>query len=49
MQELLILDGKGFYVWSAYAITMISLVVALVSASMRKKKIIKEIDESLEQ
>ena len=49
MQEFFYMDGKAFYVWSAYGITLASLVAGVVFASIRKKKIIKEIDDNLEQ
>lgn len=49
MLEFFYMDGKAFYVWGAYGITLVALAVGLVLASLRKKKILREIEESLER
>ena len=49
MQEFFYMGGKAFYIWSAYGITLVALLAGVVFASMRKKKIIKEFDDNLEQ
>lgn len=43
------MGGKAFYVWSAYGITALALVINLVIASRRKKKLSREIKEDLAQ
>ncbi len=48
MQEFLYMDGKGVYVWSAYGITAIALVWSVIATIYRRKKIIREIEDSLE-
>ncbi|MBT8113147.1 MAG: heme exporter protein CcmD [Gammaproteobacteria bacterium] len=48
MQEFFYMDGKWMYVWSSYAITLIALVLSIVFANSRKKKLLKEIEDSLE-
>ena len=48
MQEFFYMDGKWIYVWSSYAITLIALVLSIVFANSRKKKLFKEIKDSLE-
>ena len=48
MQEFFYMDGKGIYVWSAYGITLLSLIISVILASRRKKKILQEIEDSLE-
>ena len=49
MQEFFYMDGKGLFVWSAYGITAIALILSVIIASRRKKKIFKEVEESLEE
>ena len=49
MQEFFYMDGKAFYVWGAYGITLAALVLGLALARLRKKKILREIEESLER
>lgn len=49
MEEFLYMGGKAFYVWSSYGITAFALVLSLVIASRRKKKLYKEIEDSLEE
>ena len=49
MQEFFYMDGKGLFVWSAYGITAIALILSVVLASRRKKRIFKEVEESLEE
>ena len=49
MQEFFYMDGKAFYVWGAYGITLAALAVGLALASLRKKKILREIEEDLER
>ncbi|MYB89383.1 MAG: heme exporter protein CcmD [Proteobacteria bacterium] len=49
MQEFFYMDGKAFYVWGSYGITLAALAVGLALARLRKKKILKEIGESLER
>lgn len=39
------MGGKAFYVWSAYGITALALVINLVVAGRRKKKLSREIKE----
>ncbi len=48
MQEFFYMDGKWMYVWSSYAITLIALVLSIVFSNSRKKKLFKEIKDSLE-
>lgn len=48
MQEFFYMDGKGVFVWSAYAISILALIVSVVMANLRKKKIFQEIEDSLE-
>lgn len=49
MYEFFYMDGKAFYVWGAYGVTLLALVAGLVLASLRKRKILREINENLEQ
>ncbi len=49
MQEFFYMGGKAFFVWSAYGITAVALIFSVVLASRRKKKIFKEIEDSLEE
>ncbi len=49
MQEFFYMDGKWMYIWSSYGITMLALVLSIVIANRRKKKLTKEIKESLEE
>jgi len=48
MQEFFYMDGKAFYVWTAYGITAIALIFSLVFAVRRKKVIAREIMEASE-
>ena len=49
MQEFFYMDGKAFFVWGSYGITALALIISLIVASRRKKKIFKEIEDSLEE
>ena len=49
MQEFLYMDGKWMYVWGSYGITMLALVLSVVSASWRKRKLLREIEDSFEE
>lgn len=49
MQEFFYMGGKAVYVWGAYGITMLALVIGLLIASRRKKKLIREIAEEAEE
>ncbi len=49
MQEFFYMGGKAFYVWSAYGITALTLVISLMVASRRKKKLSREIEEDSAQ
>ena len=49
MQEFFYMDGKWIYVWGSYGITMIALVLSIHLANKRKKKLFREIEDSLEE
>ena len=49
MQEFFYMDGKAFYVWGAYGVAAAALILSLVFASRRKRKIFKEIEDNLEE
>ena len=49
MQEIVYLEGRALFIWGAYGITVVVLVLSIVFASLRKNKILKEIKEALEQ
>ena len=49
MEEFFYMGGKAFYVWGSYGITALALILSLVIAARRKKKIYREIEESLEE
>lgn len=49
MQEFFYMDGKWMFVWGSYAITAILMTMGFVFAYRRKKKLLAEIEESLEE
>lgn len=49
MQEFFYMGGYAFFVWGAYGITALVLIFNVIIACQRKKKIIKEIENSLEE
>jgi len=49
MQEFFYMDGKWMYVWGSYGITALLMIFAFVFANRRKKKLITEIEDSLEE
>jgi len=49
MQEFFYMGGKGLFVWGSYGITAIALILSLVIANRRKKKLFKEIKDSFEE
>ena len=49
MQEFFYMGGKGLFVWSAYGITAVALILSVIFASRRKNKIFKEVEDSLEE
>ena len=48
MQEFFYMDGKWMFIWGSYGVTFVAMVFSFVFASRRKKKLIEEIEESLE-
>ena len=42
------MDGKWMYIWGSYGITLLALFLTIIFANGRKKKLIREIKESLE-
>lgn len=49
MQEFFYMDGKWMYIWSSYGITALAMILSVVVTSWRKKKLVREIEESLEE
>ena len=49
MQELFYMGGKAIFVWSAYGITALILVLGVALAGRRKRKLLKEIEENIGQ
>jgi len=49
MQEFFYMDGKWMYIWGSYGITIIALVLSILFANKRKKKLFREIEDSLEE
>lgn len=49
MEEFLYMGGKAFYVWSSYGITAIGLILSIIIAAGRKKKLFREIEDNLEE
>ncbi|MEJ2114809.1 MAG: heme exporter protein CcmD [Gammaproteobacteria bacterium] len=49
MQEFLYMDGKWMYIWGSYGITLFALVLSIVFANRRKRKLLREIEDSLEE
>jgi heme exporter protein CcmD len=43
------MDGRWMFVWGSYGITFIAMVLSLIFASRRKKKLFREIEDSLEE
>ena len=48
MQDFFYMDGKAFFVWGAYGITVLVLALGMALASRRTKKILREIEENLQ-
>lgn len=49
MQEFFYMDGKWMFVWGSYGFTMLGLVLCIVFANSRKKKLFSEIEEGLKE
>ncbi len=49
MNEFFYMGGHGVYVWSAFAITAVVLVLSLVLPIIESKKLRKRINQMLEQ
>ena len=49
MQDFFYMDGKWMYIWGSYAITAFLMIFGFVLASRRKKKLLTEIKDSLEE
>jgi len=49
MQEFFYMDGKWMYIWGSYGITAAFMIFSFVFANLRKKKLIKEIEDNLEE
>ena len=49
MQEFFYMDGKWMYIWGSYAITALAMILSVVLANRRRKKLAREIEESLEE
>lgn len=49
MQEFFYMDGKWMFVWGSYAITFAALILTILFANARKKKLFREVEESIEE
>lgn len=43
MIEFLKMDGYGFYVWTAYAITFVFLIANIIAPLTRRRKVVRDI------
>jgi heme exporter protein D len=43
VQAALYMDGHGAYVWTAYALTLLVLVVLLVTPILRQQRVLREL------
>tara|TARA_R110000823_G_scaffold130015_17_gene258097 strand:+ start:36018 stop:36224 length:207 start_codon:yes stop_codon:yes gene_type:complete len=43
LQALVLMDGHGGFVWSAYAVTSLVIVWLLVAPALRRKRIMREL------
>lgn len=49
MQEFFYMDGKWMFVWGSYVITLVAMLLTIFFANRRKKKLFREIQESLKE
>jgi heme exporter protein D len=47
LQALLLMDGHGVYVWSAYAVTLVVIAAVLIIPQRRRKRLLQQL--SVEQ
>jgi len=45
--EFLAMGGYGFYVWLAYALTFLALILVTVSSFLKRNKILKNVEQRL--
>lgn len=43
VQALLVMDGHGGFVWSAYALTLLVIAFLLLAPVMRRKRLLREL------
>jgi heme exporter protein D len=49
LQTLLIMDGHGVYVWTAYLVTITVLVAALLAPRHRRKRFLQQLAAELKR
>ncbi len=49
MQEFFYMDGKWMYIWGSYGITAVFMIFGFIFANRRKKNLLLEIEDSLEE
>jgi heme exporter protein D len=49
LQSLLIMDGHGVYVWTAYLVTIMVLVAALLAPLHRRKRFLQQLAAELKR
>lgn len=47
LADFFAMGGYGFYVWLAYGITFLALIVLIVNSISKKKKILKAVEQRL--
>lgn len=49
LQALVSMDGHGFYVWTAYAVTLLVVAAVLMAPLQRKKRILRQLSGELKR
>ena len=48
-QALLTMDGHGFYVWTAYLVTIVVIAMTLIAPARRRKKFLQRLAAELKR
>ncbi|CAA0088485.1 Uncharacterised protein [Halioglobus japonicus] len=49
LQAVLHMDGHGFYVWAAYAVTLVTLTATVIAPVLRRRRFLRQLAAQLKR
>ena len=47
--DFILMGGYSFYVWLAYAVSLLSIIVSIVNSMLKRKKIFRQVIQRIER